>query len=473
MNEELESEDEKLEKAKRKLKISLRWFFRSIWELGRDTLSVRKGADMEGTVESIKRDAEFSGHNVWILILSILIASIGLNTNSVAIIIGAMLISPLMGPILGIGYGAGTNDIDTLALSLKNLLVAVVVAIFTSYLYFKLTPFTDDQPEILARTKPHLLDVLISIFGGLAGIIGNSRRERGNVIPGVAIATALMPPLCTAGYGLAMGNWEYFLGAFYLFMLNAAGIGVTTLVVVKYMRFPMVHFIDLKTNQRVKWLVGVFWFLLIVPSGFMFYHVLEEELFKRKVKEFVATEIKFDETYLVKFSQNYRRDSISQIDLFFYGKVLDSTIEANLTSKLSSHELLSTTLNIYQDSHNSEEFQRSLKEVKSSYTYLFDEANSAIEIQNAKIAALQHTMESLEVKDSIAPLLIWNKESHIVFPEIEQLAYAEMEYIRGDSVVKIPTFYVKKKKRVWVDEPKMMEWLKMKSGCDTVRVIIN
>lgn len=467
--QEENSTEETIEKTKKKMKVSFRWFFRSLWDLTVDTFSVRHDADIEGTVETIKKDVEFRGHNVWILIFSILIASIGLNVNSVAVIIGAMLISPLMGPILGIGYGLGTNDIDTLIISIKNTFVAVLVSIVTSYLYFKFSPFTEEQPELLSRTKPQLLDVLVSIFGGLAGIIANSRKERTNVIPGVAIATALMPPLCTAGYGLAIGNYEYFLGAFYLFLLNAAGITVTTLLVVKYMRFPLVHFIDPSRERKVKWFVAFFWILLVVPSCFMFYNILNETIFKRKAKNFVNNEIKYEKTYLVKDNYEYHIDSISVINLYFYGEILDSAIEVNLNDRLKSYGLESSSLIIHQDEDNSEEFQEKLKNVQSNYDYLFDETTAAIEFQNDKIAEIQSKM--VNRRDSIS-LIKLDKECKILFPQITQLAYSEMEYlINYDSTIIVPTFYIQKKKRSTLDDKKLRKWLKERSERDTINLI--
>ncbi|HAP70095.1 MAG TPA: TIGR00341 family protein, partial [Flavobacteriales bacterium] len=203
------------------------------------------------------------GYVVWILICSIFIASIGLNLNSTAVIIGAMLISPLMAPILAIGLSVGTNDWDTLKRALKNFGVMVVVALMTSTLYFLITPLQEAQPELLARTSPTFLDALIAIFGGLAGIIGISRRSRGNVIPGVAIATALMPPLCTAGYGLANGQWSFFFGAFYLFTLNSIFIAGATFIIVRYLKFPLVSFVNSDTEKKVKRYMLAFVILVI------------------------------------------------------------------------------------------------------------------------------------------------------------------------------------------------------------------
>lgn len=195
----------------------------------RDRFDLEEGKEDElETIDYISKNVEFKGANLWILIFAIFVASIGLNVNSTAVIIGAMLISPLMGPIMGIGLAAGINDFELLKRSFRNLGVAVFIAILTSTVYFYITPIHDAQSELLARTEPTVWDVLIALFGGLAGIIAGSRKEKSNAVPGVAIATALMPPLCTAGYGLATGNLYYFIGAFYLFFINSVFISLST-----------------------------------------------------------------------------------------------------------------------------------------------------------------------------------------------------------------------------------------------------
>ena len=243
----------------------------SLREFARTTMNLVDDSDQEGTIEMIKKDMVFRGHVVWILICSIFIASIGLNLNSTAVVIGAMLISPLMGPILGIGLSVGTNDWETLKRALKNFGVMVIVALITSTVYFFITPLHEAQPELLARTKPTFLDALIAIFGGLAGIIGVSRRNRGNVIPGVAIATALMPPLCTAGYGLANGELSFFFGAFYLFTLNSIFIAGATFIIVRYLKYPLVSFVDAATEKRVRRYMIAFVIIVLLPSAWIFY----------------------------------------------------------------------------------------------------------------------------------------------------------------------------------------------------------
>ena len=244
-------------------------------------------ADPEQTISGIKKDIEFRGFNLWILVFSIIICSIGLNVDSTAVVIGAMLISPLMGPIMGLGLGLGTNDASTFKNALGNLGIAVSIAILTSALYFFTSPINEASSELLSRTQPTLLDVVVALFGGLAGILAGSRKEKSNVIPGVAIATALMPPLCTAGYGLANREWDFLLGGFYLFLINTALIALATWVVVRYLRFPVLHYVEPAVERRYKRLSALLFLALLGPSGFIFFNVVATSREDAALLEFV------------------------------------------------------------------------------------------------------------------------------------------------------------------------------------------
>ena len=239
----------------------------SIVEYFKMIVNIKDGVDYEGSVEAIKKDIDFKGVNVWVLGASIVIASIGLNVNSTAVIIGAMLISPLMGPIVGMGLAIGINNFAMLTRSLKSLGTAVLISVIISTLYFLITPFGEVQSELIARTRPNLLDVLVAIFSGIALIVAKSQKSTvASAIYGVAIATALMPPLCTAGYGLANGNWEFFLGAFYLFLINSVFITLSTWLVVKYLKFPITTYLDPKRERKVNNYILFFSILIILPS---------------------------------------------------------------------------------------------------------------------------------------------------------------------------------------------------------------
>ena len=227
--------------------------FNSISKIMKDRFNLDEDkADEALIVESIRRDVQFKGTNLWTLIFAIFIASIGLNMNATAVIIGAMLISPLMGPIMGIGLGIAINDFELLQKGIKNIFIATIISVITSAIYFFLTPIHNANSELLARTNPSLWDVLIAFFGGLAGIVAGTRKERSNVIPGVAIATALMPPLCTAGFGLATGKWYFFLGALYLYFINSLLICLATLLIVKHLKFHKKEFAERTCGSRKK-----------------------------------------------------------------------------------------------------------------------------------------------------------------------------------------------------------------------------
>lgn len=248
-----------------------------------------KAAENE-IIDNIKKGVEFKGINLWTLIFAIFIASIGLNVNSTAVIIGAMLISPLMGPIMGIGLGAGIYDFELIKSAVKNLLIATLIGLLASFLYFLLSPLHHAQSELLARTSPTIWDVLIAFFGGLAGIVASSRKKFNNVIPGVAIATALMPPLCTAGFGLATGQWSYFFGAFYLYLINSVFISISTFLIVRFLKFnPVTHVNEIIARKIKNW-IGTIAILTILPSIYLAYYFVKNEIFTQNANNFLLEE---------------------------------------------------------------------------------------------------------------------------------------------------------------------------------------
>lgn len=261
--------------------------------------------DVESAERMIRQNVVFRGPNVLLLACAIVVASLGLNVNSIPVIIGAMLISPLMGPILGFGLGLGIFDMQLLRFSLKNFLVMVSISLVASSLYFTITPLQMDNPsELLARTYPTIYDVLIAFVGGAAGIIETARKERGTVIAGVAIATALMPPLCTVGYGIAQQNWQYALGAFYLFSINCIFIALATFLGVKYMRFPKHVYGDLNVRRRMKWSMSAAIVLMLVPSVLTAISVVRQNNFSRSVINFVSANNEKDDNYIVDYQIN-------------------------------------------------------------------------------------------------------------------------------------------------------------------------
>jgi uncharacterized hydrophobic protein (TIGR00271 family) len=280
--------------------------FQHLSEIFRQAIDIRHGTDIRGTIDGIRNSITIKGYNVWILASAAVIASIGLDLNSQAVIIGAMLISPLMSPILGVGLSIGINDRETLIHSLENLSVAVVAALLMSTLYFLVTPIGTINDSILARTEPTLLDVGVAFFGGLAGIVSFSRKEKTNAIPGVAIATALMPPICVTGYGLAKAQWEIFFGAFYLFFLNAVFIALSTYLIVRFLNFPYKEFVDTDTKRKMSRWMALFVVVFMVPSGYLFFDLIQnqqQEKTLEKVQHFIDTYIEDD--YHIAFPPQY------------------------------------------------------------------------------------------------------------------------------------------------------------------------
>ena len=448
--------------------VALRDFAKSTMFLGDDM-------DQEGTIEIIKKDMVFRGYVVWILICSIFIASIGLNLNSTAVIIGAMLISPLMAPILAIGLSVGTNDWETLKRAIKYFVVMVVVALMTSTSYFLITPLHEAQPELLARTSPTFLDALIAIFGGLAGIIGISRRSRGNVIPGVAIATALMPPLCTAGYGLANGEWSFFFGAFYLFTLNSIFIAGATFVIVRYLKFPLVSFVDAVTEKKVKRYMIAFVIVVILPSAWIFYGLVKQTIFLGKAENFIAQNLNIEGTEIISKKITYT-DTISRIDIFIMGGPIEAQTQQQLKNIMLEKGIENTILKIHQPKDVSSDLAGKLsKEVRVGILEdLYERNEELIAEKNLKITQLESQIFAYQ-RSSI-PFEGLNKEISIQYPNVRRLAYAVSVEMNGTRIDTIPTFLLRWKadqdpEQKNLEKQIMKAWLKQRLALDTLRIV--
>lgn len=307
-------------------------------------------ASEEDVVLSIKSSSVFRGTNLWLLVFAIFVASIGLNINSTAVIIGAMLISPLMGPIVGAGMALAINDFALLKKALSNLLVATLIAMTVSTIYFFITPLRDAQSELLARTSPNIYDVLIALFGGLAGIVGVSRKEKSNVIPGVAIATALMPPLCTAGYGIATAQLQYILGAFYLYLINCTFICIATFLMVKYLRFKPVQYVDKQQAIRIRSIMSVAVTIMVLPAIFFAWQVVEENRFRKKANRFVEEQFIAKEHIVL--SKKINAGVPASIELIVLDKKF-SQAELDTLQQLvkTNYGMPNTRLLIRQDQH--------------------------------------------------------------------------------------------------------------------------
>jgi len=318
-------------------------------------------ADPAQSIRDIENSVVFKGTNVWILMFSILVASLGLNVNSPAVIIGAMLISPLLGPIMGVGLGIGINSFDLIKKSLLNLLVMVGISIVTSALYFMITPLKDLQSEILARTQPAIWDVGIAFFGGLAGIVAISRREKSTVIPGVAIATALMPPLCTAGYGLGTLQFNYFIGAFYLFFINSVFICLATVIIVRYLKYPHKQFVDKKREKRVRRYITVVVIITILPSIYLAYNIVSKSIFERNARAFIADQFEsFENTKVIYPVIEFKPRDTSIIDLTLIGEPLEEDVINFIKARKKDYKLEKSKLIISQGGSIGTNLEKSL-----------------------------------------------------------------------------------------------------------------
>ncbi len=298
MIEENLNKDEAVEQSKQEVQQGAKGLFVSIKKFLVELLDFRDDTDHEATVEAIKLDIPFKGATAWILIFAIFVASIGLNANSTAVVIGAMLISPLMGPILGIGMSIAINDIDTLKKSLINLSTMIVLSLLASFLFFYVFPLSEDTSELLGRVRPDIRDVLIAFFGGLALMVARTKKGTvASVIFGVAIATALMPPLCTAGYGLAIGNFSYFFGAMYLFIINTIFIALATFLVLKLLSFPMLKYVNSAKRKRIAQLASVLAIVVMIPAVFTFITVYKESQMNTQITLFIKNEINSNPSY--------------------------------------------------------------------------------------------------------------------------------------------------------------------------------
>ncbi|MDA0757056.1 MAG: TIGR00341 family protein [Bacteroidetes bacterium] len=383
--------------------------FFSLFSFLKEILDFRKDTDKEATLLSIKNDISIKGPTAWILICSIFVASIGLNTNSIPVVIGAMLISPLMGPILGFGMSIAINDLETLKKSLINFTVMVFLSVLTAYLFFAFFPLREESSELLSRTKPDIRDVLIAFFGGLALIIARTKKGSiSSVVFGVAIATALMPPLCTVGFGLATGKISFALGAMYLFMINTLYIVLATYIVVKLLGFPMINYANSKRRTKIARLVTLFSILMLIPAFFTFSGVLNESKFNNSANEFLRIELDGlkNKDYLEKTAIiDYNYDNMSSnfvwpwldkkskivLNTFGLDPISKETISL-LKAKLNKYPSLSLTDIVF----NQQEIQNDFKEQKRFLSELRSRDSLDLIYKSNQIEILTNKLNRLE-----------------------------------------------------------------------------
>ena len=435
-----------------------------------EIFSFRKDTDRDATIDAIKADIPFKGATAWILICSIMVASVGLNANSTAVVIGAMLISPLMGPILGVGLSIAINDIDTLRKSLINLAVMIVLSLLTAFLFFWLFPLSEDTSELLGRTRPDIRDVLIAFFGGLALIIARTKKGTiASVIFGVAIATALMPPLCTAGYGLAKGNWSYFGGAMYLFSINTVFIALATFLVLKLLRFPMLRYANSAKRRRIAKLAGLLALIAMIPAGWTFYNVWGESKRENDYKQFIANEIDSNESLWL---QREKLDpDNNRITLYFNGEITEAT-ESDLRNELNKYSNIKDfDLVINGNKNVSAErlmdlYDKSLVNIEQRDSLLF-EKQKELDSVKAYFAKKSNILDANDFT-SLA------KDAKIQFTDLQYFGYAKMlassDFRKADTIaianVKWNTSLTDS--IMTVKEVELSNWLKQELKIDNV-----
>lgn len=405
-------------------------------------IDLHSGEESKNKVlDNVTSNTSFRGSNLWILACAILIASVGLNVNSTAVIIGAMLISPLMGPIVGAGFALGTYDFGLLKKSIKNLMIATLVSLVVSCIYFYISPFKDVQSELLARTAPNIYDVLIAFFGGLVGVIAITRVEKGNPIPGVAIATALMPPLCTAGYGLATFNFTYFFGAFYLYTINCFFICISTFLVVKYLKYPSAV-VDDKYRKRIRYGITMLIMVMIIPSCYLAYTLWNEKKFTKTVEEFIGTEFT-SRGYTVIYKKIYYHTRPKQVELAFLNKKL-SPNDIKTYNQLLRERGVNASLNIRQDE----------TDLKSEILNEVNKRNASISEKDLTINSLRQELDRYKINDRSLV-----REMGILFPEIKNITLGKVEKYPGTDSIKINYLLLYDSPAKKTETEKLRKWL--------------
>ena len=407
-------------------------------------------------LDNVKSNISFRGSNFWILACAIVVASVGLNVNSTAVVIGAMLISPLMGPIVGAGFGLGIYDFNLLKKALKNLLIATIVGLVVSTVYFYLSPFKETQSELLSRTSPNIYDIFIAFFGGLVGVIAITRVEKGNPIPGVAIATALMPPLCTAGYGLAIGNFSFFFGAIYLYIINCVFICIATFLIVKYLKYPPVKQIDENREKKVRYAMTSLILVMIIPSVYFAYVLIQDKKFNQKIEFFITDEFT-NKGYTILYKKIKTNVSPKKIELVFLAKKTTNEELKILNQRLKAYGIQNTELKIRQDT----------TDIKK---YISSQINNEKSILNKKDLTIIELEKRLK-KNSYNNAIIL-AEAKIIFPEIENLSISNHIYDeKTENPVVVPVMIYKSKKELSKSsKQKLVLWLQQRLSKEKIEI---
>lgn len=440
-------------------------FWNDLTQKVKSVLDISEHIDTESAEKAIRSNIYFRGPNAWILAIAIVIASVGLNVNSIPVIIGAMLISPLMGPIFGLGLGLGINDFELMKAAGRNLLVMMGISLLASFIYFLITPLSLTNPtELLARTNPTIYDVLIALFGGFAGIFEQCRKDKGTVFSGVAIATALMPPLCTAGFGLASGNLHYFAGAIYLFIINCLFIMLATYTMVKYLKFNALKFSDEKLGRRTKAVSTILIILFIIPSIWSAVLLVRQNNFEDRALEFMEANKSVEKSIIYDYKISHSDGS--KIELFYTGEPLSATARTNIESSAKEHGIKPEQLIISE--HTTIEGTNEMELVKTIY----ERTDTELKNREAEIQRLREELKMLRGEE--IPYVQIQKEISLSYPQVEDIYISRGAFVAKDSldakscILVVPqcTDSIKVE-----DKIKLEEWLKLRLASENVVLI--
>ena len=480
--EENRSKEESVEQSKQNVQKDALGLWESFKKFMIELLDFRHDTDRAATIEAIKADIPFKGATAWILIFAVFVASIGLNANSTAVVIGAMLISPLMGPILGVGMSFALNDIDTFKKSAINLATMIVLSLFSSFLFFYLFPLSEDNSELLGRVKPDIRDVLIAFFGGLALMVARTKKGTiASVIFGVAIATALMPPLCTAGYGLAIWNLKYFVGAMYLFTINAIFIALATFIVLKLLNFPMHKYANAAKRQRYKVIAAVVGIVVMAPAVYTFINVYNENKVNTQIAAFVKYQIESNPSYLLMEDEYYPESKTLQLKFFNeVSEAEENTLKNSLLTDPRYSELREVIIDI-RDS-DTKSFDLITKAYEEKRDELRDK-NIIIEGLNNKIDELEKTITNLNDRieqdainrnQKVVAFSRISKDAKIRYNEIERMDFANVlsskDFIKIDTIPQVTiTWNISLSDSIIdIKERELRSWLQTEMELDTL-----
>lgn len=410
--------------------------------------------------EEITKGVAFKGTNLWILVFAIIVASVGLNMNSTAVIIGAMLISPLMGPIIGMGYSIATYDGDLFYTSLRNFIFAVGASLLASTIYFAISPISTAHSELLARTSPTIYDVLIALFGGFAGIVALSSRLKGNVIPGVAIATALMPPLCTAGYGLATGQLTFFFGAFYLFLINTIFIALASVWITKLLKIPIRGEVNTTKKKKINRIITTITTLILLPSIYFGYKLVQEERFTQDATRYISNITVFEGNYLLKSNINPEK---KEITLLYGGNSLSESQKKQIADR-SKIFGINGKINVEQGF--------SIKEMSLTNKEVQKLQDQVLKL-SADLKNKQAIIDTLSSHQTLGIVLL--NEINTIFPQITSCSFADSKkYKIGTNHAENNCIIVlgSKGEILERDKSKIKRWLQKRIQCEDIELTI-